>query len=86
MSLDMMTRAETEKLPVFEEHSEHRMGSLYLWAGFTDTEYAFFVRPAAENELGCLADVFAIHDGIVRFLAREMFIREGGKLRLLEEA
>ncbi|MFJ7089897.1 hypothetical protein ACIQWL_06470 [Streptomyces mirabilis] len=86
MILDMMTRAEAEKLPSFEASPVHQLGACYLWTGFTDEDHAFFVRPAAQNELGCLADVYGIRDGVTRFMAREMFVREDGKLRLLEEA
>ncbi|MFG3018314.1 hypothetical protein ACGFZQ_07125 [Streptomyces sp. NPDC048254] len=86
MTLDAMTRAEAEKLPSFEVSPVHQLGSYYLWTGFTDEDHAFFVRPTVQNELGCLADVYGIRDGVTRFIAREMFIREGEKLRLLEEA
>ncbi|MFE4409156.1 hypothetical protein [Streptomyces sp. NPDC056821] len=39
MSLDMMTRAEAAKLPVFEEHAEHEIGAFYLWRGMTDPDH-----------------------------------------------
>ncbi|WP_406429843.1 hypothetical protein OHA59_30355 [Streptomyces sp. NBC_01589] len=86
MSLDMMTRAQAEGLPRFEATDSRRMGSLYLWEDVSDANLTFFVRCAAENELGCLADVFVIENGRTTFVDREMFICEGGKLRLLEEA
>ncbi|MFB7548926.1 hypothetical protein [Streptomyces sp. NPDC056154] len=83
---DTMTRAEAEKLPTFEECAEHEIGAFYLWGDFTDPEHAFFVRPVVVNEIGCLADVFGIHDSIVKPMGRERFIRQDdGKLRLLDE-
>ncbi|MCX4400644.1 hypothetical protein OG840_02225 [Streptomyces sp. NBC_01764] len=84
--IETMTRAEAEKLPVFEATPVHQLGTYYLWSRFTDEGLTFFVRPAAQNELGCIADVFGIRDGVTSFIAREMFIREGKRLRLLEEA
>lgn len=86
MTLDVMTKARAENLPAFGATLVHELGRFYFWAGFSDQDHTFFVRPTAENELGCLADVFGIRDGTVRFMAREMFIREGKRLRLLEEA
>ncbi|MEU1034561.1 hypothetical protein ABZ402_38840 [Streptomyces mirabilis] len=86
MTLDVMTKDRAEKLPGFGATLEHELGRFYFWADFSDQDHTFFVRPTAENELGCLADVFGIQDGVTRFMAREMFIREGERLRLLEEA
>ncbi|MFG2954833.1 hypothetical protein ACGF5O_14005 [Streptomyces sp. NPDC048291] len=85
MTLDAMTRAESEKLPVFETCPEHEVGAFYLWSAFTDEEHTFFVRPSAVAESECLADVFGIRDGIVKPLGRELFVRESGTLRLLED-
>ncbi|MFF2163111.1 hypothetical protein ACFVWP_20680 [Streptomyces sp. NPDC058175] len=86
MILETVTKAQAVQLPMFARRAKHELGKLYFWAEFSDDDHTFFVRPAAENELGCLADVFGIRDGIVQYVAREMFIREGERLRLLEEA
>ncbi|MGW6922509.1 hypothetical protein ACWGA9_14740 [Streptomyces sp. NPDC054950] len=86
MIVDKATKTQAEKLPTFGREPAHEIGKFYFLLDLSDGEHTYFVRPAAENELGCLADVFGIRDGITRFMAREMFIREGGRLRLLEEA
>jgi hypothetical protein len=85
VNLDALTRDEAETLPVFEDCAEHELDAFYLWRDFTDTDYTFFVRPVAVDESGCLADVFVIRDDIVKPLGHNWFIREGGRLRLLEE-
>ncbi|WP_225075199.1 hypothetical protein [Streptomyces sp. CoT10] len=87
MSLDTMTKAEAEKLPTLEEQTSPEAGSLYRWEAFSDDVHTFFVRPvAAEDDRGCLVDVFGIRDGLVKSLGRERFIRQDdGKLRLLDE-
>ncbi|MFJ8346041.1 hypothetical protein ACIQ9J_06665 [Streptomyces sp. NPDC094153] len=87
MNLAELTRADAERLPVFEGQAEPASDTFYLWADFSDRDHTFFVRPvAAEDDRGCLVDVFGIRDGAVKSLGRETFIRQDdGKLRLLDE-
>jgi hypothetical protein len=85
MILDVMTKADAERLPALEGQSSPEIGSLYQWEDFTDGDHTFFVRPVAVDDRGCVAEVFGIHDGIVKPLGCDEFIREGGRLRLLEE-
>ncbi|MFE4419792.1 hypothetical protein [Streptomyces sp. NPDC056817] len=82
---ETMTKAEAEKLPVFEECAEPEIGTFYLWRDWTDPELTFFVRPTAADELGTIAEVFVIRDGVVSFVAGEIFARENGRLRLIED-
>ncbi|MDQ0993039.1 hypothetical protein [Streptomyces sp. V3I7] len=85
MILDITTKAEAERLPAFEVCAEPEVGAYYLWADFTDEDHTFFVRPVTVDESGCLVDVFGIRDGVVKYLGRDKFIRESGRLCLLEE-
>ncbi|MFC9289162.1 hypothetical protein [Streptomyces sp. NPDC057052] len=85
MILDAMTKADAERLPSLEGQSNPEIGSLHRWEDFSDGDHSFFVRPVAVNVRGCMAEVFGIRDGIVKPLGFEEFIRDGGRLRVLDE-
>ena len=78
--MNALTKADAVRLPALEVQTNPQVGSLYLWEDFTDAHHTFFVRPVTVGESTCLVDVFGIHDGSVKPLGRERFIRQGDGL------